>query len=151
MMGLTARDWLSAIGATTFVTVLFCIRLVIGNGGVLNVAFLLVYALPIALFIFLVVELPLLSWIRRRSRNFMVYILIPFLTTLTVSLGLFFLNAGSLSLRTSGVIWIEDGRVRWDNFGHIVVGTMEPAIWAGLAGLIYWLLAVRRLGSNLPS
>jgi hypothetical protein len=112
---------------------------------------LLVYALPIALFVFLVVELPLLSWIRRRSRNFMVYILIPFLTTLTVSLGLFFLNAGSLSLRTSGVIWIEDGRVRWDNFGHIVVGTMEPAIWAGLAGLIYWLLAVRRLGSNLPS
>lgn len=150
-MDLTARDWLSAIAATTIVTLLFCVRLVAGNGSVIGVAFLLLYALPTALFIFLVVELPLLSWVRRRSRNVAAYILIPFMSMLTVSLGLFFVNAGSLSLQTGGVIWVDNGRVRWDNFGHIVVGTMEPAIWAGLAGLIYWFFAVRKLSSNLPS
>jgi hypothetical protein len=151
MMDLTARDWLSAIGATIFVTVLFCVRLIAGEGGVIGVAFLLMFAIPTALFIFLLVELPLLSWIRRRSRNVAVYILIPLMTVQVISLAPFFVNAGTFfHLRTDGVALIEGGHVRWDNFEHILAYTVEPAMWAGLAGLIYWFFAVKRLSSNLP-
>lgn len=152
MMDLTTRDWLSAIGATTFVTVLFCARLAAGNGGLVGAAFLLMFALPTALFIFLVVELPLLAWIRRRSRSVAAYIVVPFATVQLISLAPFFLNAGNFShLRNDGVTLIEHGSVRWENFGQIVAYTIEPAIWAGFAGLIYWFFAVRRRGSIRPS
>lgn len=143
---LAASDWVSAVGATFFVTCLFCVNQVYETGGAAGVLFLLVFTFPVALAIVIIVEMPLLSFMKRRFRNFLVYIFAPFITVLFLRILAFSMSAGTFSvLRSNGVSLIENKIIRWDNFLQIIIFNLEPALWAALAGAIYWYRSIRPL------
>jgi len=142
--GLNARDVLAAFGCALAAALLCSLRVGLAQGNPATFAMLSLFAVPIALGATALVLLPALvamkAWRCRRASG---YVAVPAAVVLAVSLAPMLISGSTSHLRIDGKLLIENGHAVWANFGWIVFFNMEPALWAGLAGLAYWWLRVR--------
>lgn len=107
---------------------------------------------PVAVVITVLVELPLYYLIKNFWRaNFLVCMMVPFLSVLAITL-IFFLDQNSTInvLNDNGHVLIRGGQINWKNLHWFILYCSEPAWFAGLAGIIFWLLAVRKKMGSSP-
>lgn len=149
LAGLAAGDTWAAFACTLAVTGLFCLKLGVALGDLRQSLFLALFAVPVAMLITLVVELPVLHFLRKRSiRHPLAYVLAPGLTVFLVWF-LPHLDPGVFHhLSDGGRKFITEGRIVWENIGWYALYHAEPALWACLAGLLFWLLRVRNGGAR---
>lgn len=74
-----------------------------------------------------------------------VYVLLPGLLVLAVLVLPEVVFGGPFSaLREDDKDFILEGEIVWENFGWYLLYWSEPAFWESLAGLLFWLMRVRR-------
>jgi hypothetical protein len=44
------------------------------------------------------------------------------------------------TLNVDGKRFISDSHLVWANLGWMIISNIEPALWAGLAGILFWKL-----------
>ncbi len=146
----TCGDALAALACAVAAAALYCLKIGLARGDVLQALFLSMFALPVALGIAVFVELPLVFLLRRwRRTGVLEYMLAPGLTVLMLGMASVLSGVGTFSvLKAHGRDLFLDGHIVWGNVGWIAVDPeyAEPAWWASLAGLAFWAIRVRHRG-----
>lgn len=144
---LANSDTFVAMLCTGIVAALYCLKFGLAQGNLLQSAALSMFVMPIALAITIFVELPILFLMRMKKRTSpLEYALVPGLIVLVLCIALTLSGAGTFSvLHADGHDLFRDGEVVWGNIGWLIVDLeyVEPALWASLAGLGFWLIRVR--------
>ncbi len=142
--GLAWADTGVALACALVASVMFCLNQDFPTGDLRHPLLLSMFVVPAAFLITLLVGLPALHlMLKRRYTHPLVYVLLPGVLVLAVCL-LPILDASFSVLREGGRDFIADGKVVWENFGWYVLYQSEPAFWSCSAGLLFWLLRVRR-------
>jgi hypothetical protein len=145
MIPSSRRDALLAILTSSIAAVLFSFRQAIPGwnwGLALMVA---LFAIPTALVITVIFLLPMLAIMRRYRRSHLLeYMLYPAVTVLFICMIPLLLSPGLYStLNVDEKKFISDSHLVWSNLGWMIIFNIEPALWAGLAGLLFWKLDLR--------
>lgn len=143
---MTSRDIVVAMGCAMFVTIMFCVRLGVVAGDYRPVVMYMLFAIPFSLAITTILLLPAIAVLRRlRATSVTSHVLPPALIVLAAYMAPVLLNAHSYGvLRFLGRPLISDGKVVWENFPWMIAYHAEPAMWAALAGFLFWYLTVKR-------
>jgi hypothetical protein len=145
------RDTMHAIVTALLASVLFSLRQGVVAGNWATAIMVSCFAIPVAVAITVVFMLPLLALMRRYERSHLAeYMLYPAIAVLFISMiPLLFLSPGLYeTLNNGGKRLITNGKLVWSNFGWMILFNMEPALWAGLAGLFFWKLNQTTEASN---
>jgi hypothetical protein len=143
--GFAFRDGVTAIAVALIVAVLFCLRQSMVAGDIRQAFSLAFFVLPIACLVTIFVEMPLLFFMKTRGRNNLLgYVMVPGVTVLILYMAPLLLNPGIFSvLNFEGRALLRNGSVVWHNIGWMIVYHVEPALWAALAGFIFWWLRIK--------
>lgn len=149
--GLTWTDTGAALACALIVSLLFCLNQDFPHQPLLQALFLSMFVVPAAFLITAVVELPILHLVLKRGYTHpFIYVLLPGLAVLAVCVLPDVVFGSSFSvLREGGKDLVLDGAVVWQNLGWYLLYWGEPALWASLAGLLFWLMRVRRTRTPL--
>lgn len=144
--GLTWTDTGAALVCALIVSVMFSLNQDFPTQHLLSALFLSMFVVPAAFLITAVAELPVLHLVLKRGYTHpLIYVLLPGLVVLAVCVLPDVLFGSSFSvLREDSRDLIIDGEIVWENFGWYLLYSSEPAYWASLAGLLFWLMRVRR-------
>lgn len=142
------QDGITAIEVALIVAVLFCLRKSLAAGDIRQVFSFAFFVVPIAFLVTIFVEMPLLFFMKTKRRvHLLEYVTVPSLTVLILYMAPLLLNPGNFSvLKFEGRELIRNGSVVWSNMGWIALSHIEPALWAALAGFMFWW---SRIKSNL--
>lgn len=141
---ISSRDTMHAIIVALIASILFSLRQGLVAGNWPTAIMVSCFAIPVAFAITAVAILPLLALMRLYERShFAEYMLYPAIAVLFISMiPLLFLSPGLYeTLNDGGKRLISNGQLVWSNFGWMILFNIEPALWAGLAGLFFWKLS----------
>jgi hypothetical protein len=116
--------------------VLFSFRQAIPGGNWGSALMVGLFAIPAALMILL----PLLAIMRRYRRSHpLEYMLYPAVVVLFICMLPLLLSPGLYStLNVDGKRFISHSHLVWSNLGWMIISNIEPALWAALAGILFW-------------
>lgn len=144
---LADSDLFVAVVCAFTIAALYCLRLGLVQGSVSHALFLSMFVVPVALGITIFIELPVVFLMRMGNRTSpLEYTFFPGFTVLLLWIGFTLSGAGTVSvLNAKGRAIIQGGHVVWRNIGWMIMDLeyVEPALWASVAGLAFWLIRVK--------